>query len=72
MLLVEVMPSLQSFLSIDVAGFDHLRGIYVAMRHRGTLLATDLDTDQGLIGSGPRYALTSALASRCRRGHLGR
>ncbi len=72
MLLVEVMPSLQSFFSIDVAGLDHLRGIYVAMRYGGTLLATDLDTDQGLIGSGPRYALTSALASRCGRGHLGR
>ena len=65
MLIVEVMSSLQSFFCIDIAGLDHLGGIYVAMRHGGTLFTTYLDTDQGLTDSGSRYALTFSLASRC-------
>lgn len=64
--LIEVMPSFQSFLCTDVSGLDHLGGIYIAMRYGGALLATDLDTDQGLTVSGSRYALTSSLARRCR------
>ena len=70
--LIEVMPSFQCFLCTDVSGLDHLGGIYIAMRHGGALLATDLDTDQGLAVSGSCYALTSSLASRCGRRHLGR